>query len=201
MKKILLRLNTSILAYFILTVCLCISSLNAVAAKAIPHKALNANFSQLVQAFEHLDLNSIEKIYTEDAAYVSETQEKGIILGKQNILNLYTRFFDKIKRKQASLEVDFRVLVRHVDENSATDVGYYLVRFHPGADSGEPVSEFAGKFVTVSAKDNSGKWLISVDSNTHATAKLYYDAKPVPNLYYGRQFISATPTEQSTTAK
>ncbi|GGQ06614.1 YybH family protein [Shewanella litoralis] len=198
MKKILLRFNTSILAYVTFAMCLCLSTLNAVAAEPIPHKALNDNFSQLVQAFEHLDLNSIEQIYTEDAVYVSETQDKGIILGKQNILNLYTRFFDKIKRKQATLEVDFRVLVRHSDKNSATDIGYYLVRFHPGADSGEPVSEFAGKFVTVSAKDSNGKWRISVDSNTHATAKFYYDAKPVPNLYYGRQFSESAVAPSST---
>ncbi|MCT8986390.1 YybH family protein [Shewanella phaeophyticola] len=171
---------------------------NSVAADTVSNKTLNANFTQLADAFEHLDLSSIEQIYTEDAVYISETQDKGIIHGKANIVSLYTRFFDKIKRKQAKLEVDFRVVVRHIDKNTATDIGYYLVRFHPGADSGEPVSEFAGKFVTIFAKDSDDQWRISVDSNTHATAKFYYDAKPVPNLYYGRQFNSSPNIETST---
>lgn len=197
MKKLLFRFNTNILAYFILTLCLCIFTLKSSASESVPHKALNANFAKLTQAFEQLDLSSIEQIYTDDAAYISETQEKGIFSGKDNILSLYTRFFDKIKRKNAKLEVDFRVLIRHSDTNSATDIGYYLVRFHPGEDSGEPISEFAGKFVTVFAKDNKGKWQISVDSNTHALPKFYYDAKPVPNLYYGRQFITSKNIEPS----
>lgn len=197
MKKILFRFNTGINTYFLLCLCLSIRLFNSAAAESLPHKQLNANFTQLSQAFEQLDLSSIEHIYTDNAVYVPETQEKDIISGKQNILKLYTRFFDKIKRKQAKLEVDFRVTVRHVDQNSATDIGYYLVRFHPGKDSGEPVSEFAGKFVTVFAKDNKGQWQISVDSNTHALAKFYYDAKPVPDLYYGRQFNTTAITKTS----
>ena len=165
---------------------------NSFAAEQPPHQALNANFPKLINAFEHLDLNTIEQIYSDDAVYISETQDRGIINGKKDILNLYNRFFNKIKRKHARLEVDFRVLIRHVGSNSATDIGYYLVRFHPGDESGEPVSEFAGKFVTVFTKDTKGHWAISVDSNTHAAAHFYYDAKPVPNLYYGRQFITNT---------
>lgn len=198
MKKILIRLNTLRITGALLALGLCITTSNSVAADTVSNKTLNANFTQLADAFEHLDLSSIEQIYTEDAVYISETQDKGIIHGKANIVSLYTRFFDKIKRKQAKLEVDFRVVVRHIDKNTATDIGYYLVRFHPGADSGEPVSEFAGKFVTIFAKDSDDQWRISVDSNTHATAKFYYDAKPVPNLYYGRQFNSSPNIETST---
>lgn len=175
----------------LLTVSVCLSTMNVYATESIPHKTLNANFTKLTQAFEQLDLAAIEQIYTDDAVYISETQDRGIISGKENILSLYSHFFNKIKRKNAKLEVDFRVLVRHNEPNSATDVGYYLVRFHPGKDSGEPVSEFAGKFVTIFSKDNKQQWKISVDSNTHAAPHFYYDAKPVPNLYYGRQFITA----------
>ena len=191
MKKILTVYKTSLL----LLVSLCVTTLNVSAEELTQDQTLNTNFTKLILAFEQLDLTAIEQIYTEDAVYISETQDKGIISGKDNILTLYSRFFNKIKRKQAKLEVDFRVLVRAVESNSVTDIGYYLVRFHPGKESGEPVSEFAGKFVTIFTKDNNQQWKISVDSNTHTTPNYYYDAKPVPNLYYGRQFIDAITKE------
>ena len=187
MKKIWTVYKTSLL----LLVSLCVTAFNVSAVETTQDQTLNANFTKLILAFEQLDLTAIEQIYTEDAVYISETQDKGIINGKENILMLYSRFFNKIKRKEAKLEVDFRVLVRTVESNSATDIGYYLVRFHPGKESGEPVSEFAGKFVTIFTKDNKQQWKIRVDSNTHTTPNYYYDAKPVPNLYYGRQFIEA----------
>ncbi len=191
MKKILTLLNTPWSSLLLLAVGLSGITLNVYAAEPIPHQTLNANFTKLTQAFEQLDLTAIEQIYTDDAVYISETQDRGIISGKENILDLYSRFFNKIKTKHAKLEVDFRVLVRYSEPNSATYIGYYLVRFHPGKESGEPISEFAGKFVTVFTKDNKQQWKISVDSNTHAAPHFYYDAKPVPNLYYGRQFIAA----------
>jgi ketosteroid isomerase-like protein len=189
LKKILILLNTPWLSSLLLAVGLCITTINTYAAVPIPHQALNTNFTKLTHALEALDLAAIEHLYTDDAVYISETQDRGIISGKDNILNLYSRFFNKIKFKNAKLEVDFRVLARYSEPNSATDIGYYLVRFHPGKESGEPVSEFAGKFVTVFTKDRQGLWEISVDSNTHTAAHFYYEAKPVPNLYYGRQFI------------
>lgn len=191
MKKILTLLNTPWSSLLLLAVGLSGITLNVYAAEPIPHQTLNANFTKLTQAFEQLDLTAIEQIYTDDAVYISETQDRGIISGKENILDLYSRFFNKIKTKHAKLEVDFRVLVRYSEPNSATYIGYYLVRFHPGKESGEPISEFAGKFVTVFTKNNKQQWKISVDSNTHAAPHFYYDAKPVPNLYYGRQFIAA----------
>jgi ketosteroid isomerase-like protein len=191
LKKILTLLNTPWLSLLLLAVGLSGITLNVYAAEPIPHQTLNANFTKLTQAFEQLDLTAIEQIYTDDAVYISETQDRGIISGKENILDLYSRFFNKIKTKHAKLEVDFRVLVRYSEPNSATYIGYYLVRFHPGKESGEPISEFAGKFVTVFTKDSKQQWKISVDSNTHAAPHFYYDAKPVPNLYYGRQFIAA----------
>jgi ketosteroid isomerase-like protein len=191
LKRILTLLNTPWLSLLLLAVGLGGTTLNVYAAEPIPHQTLNANFTKLTQAFEQLDLTAIEQIYTDDAVYISETQDRGIISGKENILDLYSRFFNKIKTKHAKLEVDFRVLVRYSEPNSATYIGYYLVRFHPGKESGEPISEFAGKFVTVFTKDNKQQWKISVDSNTHAAPHFYYDAKPVPNLYYGRQFIAA----------
>ncbi|UJF20900.1 DUF4440 domain-containing protein [Shewanella sp. OMA3-2] len=157
---------------------------------------LNENYTLLAKGFYNLNIEVLNDIYSDNAVYISETQDKDILYGKQNIINLYRNFFDKIKRKNAKIEIDFRVAVRQLSEDQSTDIGYYLVRFHPGKESGEPISEFAGKFVTVAKRTAEGKWQINVDSNTRSKPEFYYRAKPMPNWYYGKQFIQQA-TEQA----
>jgi len=150
--------------------------------------ALNQFYTQFSQAFEHLDADLVKSIYAEDACYIPENQSKEITMGRKNIIALYKKFFGKIKHKEARIEVDFRVVERQMETSNATDIGYYLIRFYPPEDAEEPVSEFAGKFVTVSKKNEDGKWYLTVDTNNRAEPPFYYNAKPSPNLYYGRQF-------------
>lgn len=153
------------------------------------NEAINRHYDQFTQTFNSLDIKSIDELYGDNAVYISETQHKGIVQGKAAIIALYQSFFEKIRHKNARIEVDFRVTIRQMTDNSATDIGYYLVRFHPQVDTGEPVSEFAGKFVNVFVKDK-GQWQISVDSNTRAEARFYFAAKQVTSLYYGQRFIT-----------
>ena len=156
--------------------------------------AINQLYTQFSQAFNELDADIVKTIYAEDACYIPENQSKEITMGRENIIALYKKFFGKIKHKEASIEVDFRVIERQMSVDNATDIGYYLIRFHPAAEAEEPVSEFAGKFVNVSKKKADGKWYLTVDTNNRSETPFYYNAKPSPNLYYGRQF-SPLPTE------
>lgn len=150
--------------------------------------AINSLYTQFSQAFNELDANIVENIYAEDACYIPENQSKEITMGRDNIIDLYKAFFGKIKHKEARIEVDFRVIERQMEANNATDIGYYLIRFHPAAEAEEPISEFAGKFVNVSKKNDDGNWYLTVDTNNRSETPFYYNAKPSPNLYYGRQF-------------
>ncbi|WP_228768371.1 YybH family protein [Shewanella sp. TC10] len=172
---------------------LCISFISIMsfyvsAEQTTDNEALNANYKVFSAAFENLDLNKIDNIYTNDAVYISETLDKEIVTGKKDILALYTVFFKKIAKKSAHIDVDFRVINRELSDKNATDVGYYLVRFHPRKETGEPTSVFSGKFVLVSRKGTDNQWQFIVDSNTKANPDFYFSAKPVSNLYFGRQF-------------
>ncbi|MCL1059201.1 nuclear transport factor 2 family protein [Shewanella gelidimarina] len=169
-----------------LTVCLYLAAMHL--AFANDNEALNELYTHFNEAFNELDISRIQSIYSEDACYIPESQGEEITLGRDNIVALYKTFFGKIKHKNAKIEVDFRVIERNLEGTSATDIGYYLIRFHPSIDAGEPVSEFAGKFVTVSQKKENGKWYLTVDTNNRAEASFYFNAKPTSNLYYGRQF-------------
>ncbi|ABO23921.1 DUF4440 domain-containing protein [Shewanella loihica] len=172
---------------FVLVLGLCALNFQAFAQKN-DNDALNQFYKQFSVAFEQLDAAVIQDIYAENACYIPEQQNKEITMGRDNIIELYKRFFGKIKHKNAQIEVDFRVVERQLDKQQATDVGYYLIRFYPPKETEEPVSEFAGKFVTVSKKKADGKWYLTVDTNNRSEPSFYYSAKPLPNLYYGRQF-------------
>ena len=172
----------------LLSVCLCLTASSF--AFANDNEALNELYTHFNDAFNELDVSRLQSIYSEDACYIPESQGQEITLGRENIVKLYETFFGKIKHKNAKIEVDFRVIERNIEGSSATDIGYYLIRFHPSVDAGEPVSEFAGKFVTVSKKKADGKWYLTVDTNNRAEASFYFNAKPTSNLYYGRQFAA-----------
>lgn len=149
---------------------------------------INANYSLLTQAFNELNHGITAEIYANDASYLSESQSKEIYYGRDNIVAIYQRFFDKIRAKKARIDIDFRVLNRKLSGDSAFDTGYYLVRFYPAEETGEPVSEFAGKFVIGTQQETQERWYITLDMNNRSEPSFYLNAKPVANLYYGRQF-------------
>ncbi len=149
---------------------------------------INVHYQQLKKAFNKLDVSLIAPLYSENACYLPEGQSKAIIIGKEKILDLHRNFFSRIRAKRARIEVDFRVIDRQLNKQKATDVGYFLVRFYPAAETGEPTSEFAGKFVSVLEQSEDGKWHLTVDSSHKADPSLYFSAKPVDKLYYGELF-------------
>lgn len=154
----------------------------------VPNSHINTHYILLKKAFEQLDATLINNLYTENACYLPEGQSKKIIIGRDEIVNLHRKFFNRIRQKQANIEVDFRVINRKFANQKATDVGYFLIRIHPTADEGEPVTEFAGKFVSVLEQTDQNQWLLSVDSSHKADAKLYFSSEPIANLYYGTSF-------------
>ncbi|WP_299008395.1 DUF4440 domain-containing protein [uncultured Shewanella sp.] len=157
---------------------------------------LNHIYHHFNKAFDALDTQKMLFIYAQDASYISDNQNKEILLGREKILEQYRAFFKKINDKQANIEVDFRIIQRYIQDKSATDIGYYLIRYYPYSGDEEPMSEFAGKFVNVAKKYPNGHWYLVVETNNKADTAFYYNAKPQPNLYYGRQFspIDSEPT-------
>ncbi|WP_417762625.1 YybH family protein [Shewanella sp.] len=152
--------------------------------------ALNAIYRQYATAFAALDAEQLKSVYAKNATYVPEQPSIGIIKGLDEVLALYQKFFDRVKKRRATLEVDFRVVDRQRHGNEVTDICYYMVRFHPPKDTEEPISEFAGKLVMVlkKADQTTNQWQVVLDVSNRAEPKLYYDATPKPNWYYGEQF-------------
>lgn len=151
--------------------------------------ALNAIYGEFIKAFKALDAAPLGNVYADDTTYVPEQPSVGIVKGKTAVLALYQKFFDRVKKRRASLEVDFRVVERISNSrNEDTEICYYMVRYHPPQDTEEPISEFAGKLVMMLKKNDQHQWRVQLDMSNRADAKHYYDATPHPNLYYGEQF-------------
>lgn len=155
---------------------------------ATADQLINANYPLFTKAFAELSAEITAEIYTEDASYLSESQSKEIYYGRDSIVTLYQKFFDKIHSKKARIDIDFRIVKRKMVGETAIDTGYYLVRFYPAKETGDPVSEFAGKFVIGTQKVSISQWSVILDMNNRAEPSFYFNAKPVSGLYYGRQF-------------
>ncbi|QSX35146.1 nuclear transport factor 2 family protein [Shewanella avicenniae] len=183
---------------FLLTALILCASLAAPVFAATNDKAeqtaLNAIYGEFIKAFKALDAAPLANVYADDTIYVPEQNSVGIVKGKTDVLALYQKFFDRVKKRRAALDVDFRVIERlHTSTNEVTEIVYYMVRYHPPQDTEEPISEFAGKLVMMLKKNNQLQWRVQLDMSNRADAKLYYDATPHPNFYYGEQFSELTP--------
>ncbi|MFQ6370998.1 YybH family protein [Shewanella sp. YIC-542] len=154
--------------------------------------ALNHHYEHFIAAFATLDTQPLATIYADDADYIPEQQTGDIVTGKTDILALYQKFFERIQKRKAHIEVDFRIVRRLRQGAQATDISYYLVRFYPPVETEEPVSEFAGKMVVVSEKNAQGQWQWKVDISNRASPTLFFNAEPKAPLYYGNHLKPLT---------
>jgi ketosteroid isomerase-like protein len=124
-----------------------------------PHKELDGIYRQFSEGYKKLDAASVVDLYSDTAAYLAPGSPMQI--GRQKVSDIFTGFFDSVKKRNGRLEISFRILQREVDRNLAYDVGIYtLTSFdEKGASSGKD----SGKFVVVARRGKGGIWRFQVD--------------------------------------
>ncbi len=147
-------------------------------------KQINQTYQKFINAFVELNVDEIDYLYDQNIIYISESKNEAIMQGSDKVKLIYQRFFDRVKQKNASLEIGFRILNRNITDEQATDIGYYIIRFIPSQKSEEPVSEFAGKFLIISKKAKTGQWLWSMEMNNSAKLEHYFSSKKENDLFY-----------------
>ncbi|WP_095499248.1 DUF4440 domain-containing protein [Paraferrimonas haliotis] len=145
---------------------------------------INERYQIMRDGFKQLDASFVESLYEADAVYVPGSSKATIITGTQAIKKSYDTFFKKVQKKNATVDIDFRVVKRLVGNNQVTDVGYYIVEFRPAKNTEQPITHFAGKFVWQFER-NGKQWMVALDSASHTDANHYLDALSQPGLYYG----------------
>ena len=123
-----------------------------------PHKGLDEVYRRFSEGYRKLDAAQVANLYTETAAYLAPGGDVNI--GRQKVSEIFTSFFDSVKKRNGRLEISFRVLQRQIDKNLAYDVGIYtLVSFN---DKGESRKD-GGKFVVVARREKGDVWRFQVD--------------------------------------
>lgn len=173
-----------------LFVCLCTISLSAWSDnhQQLIDKQINQTYVEFIRAFDQLDAKPIMKLYSPTARYIPESEQAKIAVGPTEIYAQFEKFFKRIRHHNGKIKADFRVQDRQYNIGAINDIGYYLIRYYPEKSTGEPVVEFAGKFVTSYSQNKQRQWRITIDTNSKSAPRYYFEASPIKNLYYGNQF-------------
>jgi uncharacterized protein (TIGR02246 family) len=122
------------------------------------HKGLDDIYRRFSEGYKKLDAAAVANLYTETAAYLAPGQDLDI--GRQKVLETFTKFFDSVRERHGRLEISFRIAQRQVEQNLAYDVGIYtLTSFN---EKGEPRTS-KGKFMVVAKPEKDGVWRFQVD--------------------------------------
>ncbi len=186
---------------FLRHICLSILLCTSLATQANSiNDALNPIYDQFVDAYQTLDAAPLVERYSNDACMMGVSEREGFYEGREAIREAYQRWFDKIRQREATIDIRFRVVNRTLRGNMATDAGYYLIRYQPKIDNDKPASEFAGKFIMNFHKEHGKNWSVSVDSATRVKTDLFIDAEPRPGLYFAPTFetMAVNPTNETT---
>ncbi|HVF70613.1 MAG TPA: SgcJ/EcaC family oxidoreductase [Chthoniobacterales bacterium] len=122
------------------------------------HAGLDQIYGRFSEGYKKLDPAAVADLYTENAAYLVPAQN--LEIGRQKILDGFTKFFNSVKQRNGRLEISFRIAQRQVEQNLAYDVGIYTLTSFD--DKGGSRSS-QGKFIVVAQPGKDGVWRFQVD--------------------------------------
>ena len=123
-----------------------------------PHKGLDGIYRQFSEGYKKLDAASVVNLYSDTAAYLAPGSP--VQIGRQKVSDIFTGFFDSVRKRNGRLEISFRILQRQVDQNLAYDVGIYTLT---SFDEKGAASKDSGKFVVVARREKGDVWRFQVD--------------------------------------
>ncbi|MBA3354154.1 MAG: hypothetical protein H0U23_17320 [Blastocatellia bacterium] len=123
-----------------------------------PHKGLDGIYQRFSEGYKKLDAASVVNLYSDTAAYLAPGSP--IQIGQQKVSDIFTGFFDSVRKRTGRLEISFRIFQRQVDKNLAYDVGIYTLT---SFDEKGVSSKDSGKFVVVAKRVKGDGWIFQVD--------------------------------------
>ena len=136
--------------------------------------AIDSLYATFRQAYRDLDAARVTALYGADAVY-GAPGGGGFSVGQGHIASSFGSFFDYVRADSAYLELRFRFVDRFRSPTLASDAGYFWLRT-VGKDSS--TAPGVGKFVTVMARDTSGRWRFILDSYSESSLAAFDSAPP-----------------------
>lgn len=124
-------------------------------------------YRRLSHAFETLDVEVLDQVYTEDAVYLGAGNDP-IARGLDEIAENFAASFKVAKENGIDVSMNFKVLHRSAGDDHAHDVG--LLHWQ---ESGGASGAYYGRFMTVLRKGEDGQWRIAGNAETDATKAIW----------------------------
>ena len=105
------------------------------------HREIDGIYQQFSESYRTLDVDKVVNLYTETAAYLQPNDD--LLQGREQVREVFTPFFEKMKKDGLSITISFQIFQRAADKNLAYDVGIYTLR---SFKDGKEVSAGGGKF-------------------------------------------------------
>lgn len=134
--------------------------------------AIDSLYTVFREAYRDLDAARVTALYGADAVY-GQPGGGGFTVGQGHFASSFGSFFDFVRADSGYLELRFRFVKRFRSPTLASDAGYYWLRT-VGRDS--TTTPGVGKFVTVMARDTSGRWRFILDSYSGASLAAFDSA-------------------------
>lgn len=143
------------------------------------NEAINRIYSQFNEAYLSLDDDLVGDLYADQSHYLVPSEERGLLFGQSTIKDEFTRYFDWATENRRSLNINFRIVHRQIDDSLAYDVGYYLIQSKADSVENFPEGGSVGKFVTVIGLQPSGEWKFLLDGYNPAPYDAFWEADSV----------------------
>ncbi|RLV60609.1 hypothetical protein D5018_05775 [Parashewanella curva] len=150
------------------------------------NQKMNQNYQAYIEAFSALDSKRLANIYHKDAIYISEHRKDKLVFGNKNIEQIYQKFFNRVKHKNAKVSVGFRIINREITQERVTDIGYLLIRVFPASHTEQGVSEFASKFLIIGDRSSPEVTSWKTEMNTHTKPRHYFGLTPEKLLFFSK---------------
>lgn len=141
----------------------------------------NAVYERMVASYAALDPVALETVYAADATYLSRNGKLDIHK-RDRVMQGMRSFHEQLRVDGGKMEIKVRIVERKRFGDVYVDNGYVRSTYTPG--KAQPARTTTGKFVTVLAKQPSGRWAFVTDADSDAPADAFDKASPVAGLKF-----------------
>ena len=145
---------------------------------------VNHIYTRMSAAYDSLNIEGMKTVMDKEGIYVQPGKSDALLKGHDMLMADYGRFFDMLKKHNASINIQFRVVDRKKTAKMVADMGYFMVTITPPEGSGREANTNVGKFITTSILQKDGAWAFYSDINMDADMEFYEKAKKLPGVKF-----------------
>lgn len=145
---------------------------------------VNAIYDRMSAAYLKLDEKLLESVYAQNGAYMRSNKDAALLKGREAIVASFAPWYHELRKDNAKISIEFRVIDRKHAKDMVTDIGYYKLTLKSPKESKRESRQFFGKFIITAIPEENGEWIFYNDLGTGSTQAAYLGAKETRNWKY-----------------